>query len=71
MLNNSNVQDKSIGLLEKIGWAMWALGMAIELAADYQKTVFRSDEANKGTFIKSGLWSISRYYRAITPFGSV
>jgi len=61
MLNDSNVQDQSIGLLEKTGWAMWALGMTIELAADYQKTVFRSNEANKGTFIRSGLWSISRH----------
>ena len=50
----------SLGWLEKVGWAMWVVGMAVELTADYQKHVFRSNKANSEDFIKTGLWAISR-----------
>ena len=32
-----------------------------ESIADYQKRHFLQNESNKGKFIKSGLWSISRH----------
>jgi steroid 5-alpha reductase family enzyme len=44
-----------------IGFLVWALGFAIEIAADGQKNAFRKDTANKGKFIRSGLWSWSRH----------
>jgi len=44
-----------------VGWAMWLVGFLFELLADYQKSVFRNDPANKGRFIQSGVWSISRH----------
>merc|ERR1712156_63276 len=40
---------------------MWLVGMAVELTADYQKHVFRSNKANSEDFIKTGLWGISRH----------
>merc|ERR1712004_737988 len=33
----------------------------IEVVADMQKSVFKSDPANEGQFISSGLWSVSRH----------
>ncbi|KAF0288019.1 hypothetical protein FJT64_013590 [Amphibalanus amphitrite] len=44
-----------------VGWTMWAVGFVFEVIADYQKSVFRNDPANKGQFIDTGLWSISRH----------
>jgi len=43
------------------GIAFWVAGFAIEVAADAQKQRFRSDPANRGRFIRSGLWAWSRH----------
>lgn len=43
------------------GLGLWALGFGIEVIADRQKSVFRSDPKNKEKFISEGLWSISRH----------
>lgn len=50
-----------LGLRDYIGWGLWAVGFVMEVTADYQKTVFRNDAANKDKFISSGLWSLSRH----------
>ena len=45
-----------------------------ESIADYQKRHFLQNESNKGKFIKSGLWSISRhpnYFGEIGIYGGV
>lgn len=50
--------------LGPVGWvgiAIWAAGFAIEVIADAQKRAFREDPANKGRFIRSGLWAWSRH----------
>ncbi|MBM3137992.1 MAG: DUF1295 domain-containing protein [Chloroflexi bacterium] len=44
-----------------VGFIIWLLGFAIEVVADGQKNAFRKDPANKGKFIRSGLWSWSRH----------
>ena len=44
-----------------IGVLLWALGFAIEVTADRQKSRFRADPANAGRFISSGVWSWSRH----------
>ena len=44
-----------------VGLIVWIVGFAIEAVADQQKTAFRADPANKGSFITSGLWSWSRH----------
>jgi steroid 5-alpha reductase family enzyme len=43
------------------GFALWAIGFAIEIAADAQKAAFRRDPANAGRFIATGLWAWSRH----------
>ena len=44
-----------------LGLSLWVLGFLIEIIADYQKNVFKGNEVNKGKFINTGLWSISRH----------
>lgn len=44
-----------------IGAALWFLGFLFETIADRQKTTFRANPDNKGQFIRSGLWSVSRH----------
>ena len=48
-------------LLASLGLAVWAAGFAIEVIADRQKSAFRADPANRGAFIRSGLWAWSRH----------
>lgn len=44
-----------------VGIVVWVVGMLIEVVADAQKTAFKADPANKGRFIRTGLWSRSRH----------
>jgi len=43
------------------GLAIWIAGFTFEAVADVQKSRFRADPLNKGTFIRTGLWSWSRH----------
>jgi steroid 5-alpha reductase family enzyme len=43
------------------GLVVWAAGFAVEAVADLQKSRFRADPANRGRFIRSGLWAWSRH----------
>jgi steroid 5-alpha reductase family enzyme len=44
-----------------VGATIWLVGFIIESLADYQKSRFRANPANKGKFISTGLWSWSRH----------
>lgn len=44
-----------------VGLLVWLIGFTFEVVADAQKNRFRADPANKGKFIRSGLWSKSRH----------
>ncbi|MEZ4398732.1 MAG: DUF1295 domain-containing protein [Kofleriaceae bacterium] len=44
-----------------LGVAVWVAGFAIEALADHQKSRFRADPANRGRFIRDGLWAWSRH----------
>lgn len=50
-----------LGAIASIGIAVWVIGFAIEVVADRQKSAFRADPANKGSFIATGLWAWSRH----------
>jgi steroid 5-alpha reductase family enzyme len=50
-----------LGALDAIGFAMWAVGFAIEAMADQQKRRFKSRPENTGRFISTGLWAWSRH----------
>lgn len=43
------------------GLCVWLIGFGLEATADRQKGRFRADPANKGRFIRSGLWALSRH----------
>jgi steroid 5-alpha reductase family enzyme len=47
--------------LATIGSLLWIAGFSIEVIADYQKSKFKTDLANKGKFIRSGVWAWSRH----------
>lgn len=50
-----------LGWFALVGFVIWAFGFGIEVVADAQKNAFKSDPANKGDFIDTGLWSWSRH----------
>lgn len=50
-----------IGVITLVGLLVWLAGFSIEVVADAQKSRFRADPANKGTFIRTGLWAWSRH----------
>jgi steroid 5-alpha reductase family enzyme len=50
-----------LGTVTAIGLLLWVVGFALEVTADAQKSRFRSDPANQGRFISSGVWSWSRH----------
>ena len=43
------------------GVLLWVIGWAVEVVSDTQKIRFNSNSKNKGNFISTGLWSISRH----------
>ena len=47
--------------LATLGLAVWIAGFAIEATADRQKSAFKADPANRGRFIRHGLWAWSRH----------
>ena len=51
----------TLGWFAWFGIALWAVGLFFETVADYQLTRFRSDPANKGTVLATGLWRYSRH----------
>ncbi len=57
----TTTQRVPIGIFFVIGALCWIVGFAIEVAADRQKSAFRSKPENKGRFIKTGLWAWSRH----------
>ncbi len=50
-----------LGIVGYVGIAVWLAGFLIEVVSDRQKSAFRSDPANKGRFINTGLWAWSRH----------
>ncbi len=54
-------RPRPLGLFAVLGTVVWAVGFAIEAAADAQKRRFRSSRANREMFIQSGLWAWSRH----------
>jgi steroid 5-alpha reductase family enzyme len=57
----TTMERKEIGTFAIAGLIIWVIGFSIEVIADYQKSQFRSDPANKDKFIQTGLWSRSRH----------
>ena len=58
ILNNP---DMNGDLFLGIGGMIWVIGFLFEVIADEQKRRFRKKGSNRGQFITTGLWSISRH----------
>lgn len=54
-------QKVGLDIFAIIGAMIWIFGFAFEVTADLQKSRFKANPANKGKFIHTGLWSISRH----------
>lgn len=52
---------KDLEVVAVLGLLIWVAGFATEATADWQKSRFRADPANKGRFISTGLWAWSRH----------
>ena len=50
-----------LGFYALIGFLIWLVGFGVEVIADRQKSQFRSDQANAGKFIQTGMWAWSRH----------
>jgi steroid 5-alpha reductase family enzyme len=53
--------DGQLGALAWAGAALWVCAAILERAADRQLQRFKSDPANRGTTLKTGLWRYSRH----------
>jgi steroid 5-alpha reductase family enzyme len=52
---------KGLDAFAVVGLVVWIVGFILEVVADLQKDRFNADPANKGKFIRTGLWSRSRH----------
>ena len=57
----TSLQQVPFGLVGYLGLSLWIFGFVFQVVADYQKTKFKANPANKDNFIQEGLWSISRH----------
>lgn len=53
--------SEALSWYQWMGIALWALGFSWEAVADWQLLRFKSDPANKGKIMTSGLWRLSRH----------
>ena len=51
----------SLGVLDWIAFALWIVGVFFEAVGDYQLQAFKSDPANKGKVLDTGLWRYTRH----------
>ena len=56
----SSVRE-DLGIFALIGTMLWLAGFGIEVIADRQKSIFRTDPTNSDKFINTGLWAWSRH----------
>jgi steroid 5-alpha reductase family enzyme len=57
----SSGDKKSFGIVGALGLIVWIFGFGFEVIADQQKSKWRADPKNAGTFITGGLWDWSRH----------
>lgn len=48
-------------IVDGLGFGVWATGMFFETVGDWQLAEFKSDPANKGRLMTTGLWSWTRH----------
>jgi steroid 5-alpha reductase family enzyme len=61
LLAHLNSGRAEFGLIELIGLGGWIFGFLFEVIADWQLSRFKTDPANRGKVMRTGLWSLSRH----------
>lgn len=61
LLAHSTGARSGLSLFDLVGLALFGLGFAVETVADRQLTRFKSDPANRGRILTTGLWRRSRH----------
>ena len=57
----NETKSKLLSPLMILGVFVWALGLLIETASDWQKFTFKNNPNNENLWIQSGLWKYSRH----------
>lgn len=57
----TSAERAPVDLFFWVGALVWLAGFAIEVIADNQKSRFKSDPANRGKYITTGLWGWSQH----------
>jgi steroid 5-alpha reductase family enzyme len=55
------VGPATLGFLDVAGILLWLIGFFFEAAGDFQLSRFKSNPANKGKILQSGVWRFSRH----------
>ena len=53
--------EEDLGLLDLLGFLLWAVGLAFEALGDLQLVEFKSNPANAGKVLDTGLWRFTRH----------
>lgn len=61
LLANSSGPRSRLSLIDLFGLSIFLIGFAWEVVSDRQLTRFKSDPANKGRILTTGLWARSRH----------
>jgi len=54
-------KQRDFDIFALLGFLVWVFGFVFEVMADIQKSRFRAKPANRGSFIRTGLWGRSRH----------
>lgn len=54
-------EPADLGILDLVGTALFAVGLAFEAVGDRQLARFRADPANRGRVLDRGLWACTRH----------
>jgi steroid 5-alpha reductase family enzyme len=52
---------EELGVLDAVGFALWAIGITCEAVGDLQLAQFKAEPANAGKVLDRGLWRYSRH----------
>eukprot|EP01127_Copromyxa_protea_P004089 TRINITY_DN1390_c0_g2_i2.p1 TRINITY_DN1390_c0_g2~~TRINITY_DN1390_c0_g2_i2.p1 ORF type:complete len:154 (-),score=27.56 TRINITY_DN1390_c0_g2_i2:45-506(-) len=57
----SNGSDDKLNGFDALGCLLWVTGFFFEAVGDFQLAKFKSDPANKGKLLTTGLWKLTRH----------
>merc|ERR1711990_389210 len=61
ILINTRSDTRGCNIVDYLCMFLWAAGFCFEVLADMQKMIFRLNPENKGKYITSGVWAVSRH----------